>query len=59
MREVIEVKSFATDEIGPNDALAAQGIEAIESNLAELINWLGHDTSSRIPCRRSTAAGRR
>jgi L-lactate dehydrogenase complex protein LldF len=47
-REVIKVKSLATDEIGLNDALAAQGIEAIETDLAELINQLGHDTSSHI-----------
>jgi L-lactate dehydrogenase complex protein LldF len=47
-REVIKVKSLATDEIGLNDALAAQGIAAIETDLAELINQLGHDTSSHI-----------
>jgi L-lactate dehydrogenase complex protein LldF len=47
-RQVIKVKSLATDEIGMNDALAAQGIEAIETDLAELINQLGHDTSSHI-----------
>ena len=45
---MIKVKSLATDEIGLNDALAAQGIEAIETDLAELINQLGHDTSSHI-----------
>jgi L-lactate dehydrogenase complex protein LldF len=47
-REVIKVKSLATDEIGLNDALAAQGIEAFETDLAELINQLGHDTSTHI-----------
>jgi L-lactate dehydrogenase complex protein LldF len=47
-REVIKVKSLATDEIGLNDALAAQGVEAIETDLAELINQLAHDTSSHI-----------
>ena len=47
-REVIKVKSLATDEIGLNDALAADGVEAIETDLAELINQLGHDTSSHI-----------
>jgi len=47
-RQVIKVKSLATDEIGLNDALAKQGIEAIETDLAELINQLGHDTSSHI-----------
>jgi L-lactate dehydrogenase complex protein LldF len=47
-REVIKVKSLATDEIGLNDALAARGVEAIETDLAELINQLAHDTSSHI-----------
>ena len=37
-REVIKVKSLTTDEIGLNDALAGQGVEAIETDLAELIN---------------------
>ena len=48
VREVIKVKSLATDEIGLNDALAALGVEAIETDLAELINQLAHDTSSHI-----------
>jgi L-lactate dehydrogenase complex protein LldF len=47
-REVIKVKSLATDEIGLNDALAEQGIDAIETDLAELINQLAHDTASHI-----------
>jgi L-lactate dehydrogenase complex protein LldF len=47
-RQVIKVKSLATDEIELNDALAGQGIEAIETDLAELINQLGHETSSHI-----------
>ena len=42
-REVIKVKSMATDEIGLNDALAAAGIEAIETDLAELIVQLAED----------------
>ncbi len=42
-REAIKVKSMATDEIGLNDALAAQGIAAIETDLAELIIQLGDD----------------
>jgi L-lactate dehydrogenase complex protein LldF len=46
--EVVKVKSMATDEIGLNDALAARGIEALETDLAELINQLGGDTSSHI-----------
>ena len=47
-REVIKVKSIATDEIGLNDALAAQGIEAIETDLAELIVQLGKDRPSHF-----------
>jgi len=47
-REVIKVKSLATDEIGLNEALAAQGIEAIETDLAELIVQLSHDKQSHI-----------
>ena len=47
-REVIKVKSLATDEIGLNDALAAQGSAAIETDLAELIVQLGDDKSSHI-----------
>ncbi len=35
--EVIKVKSLLTDEIGLNEALAEQGIRAIETDLAELI----------------------
>jgi L-lactate dehydrogenase complex protein LldF len=35
--EVIKVKSLATDEIGMNEALAEQGIQALETDLAELI----------------------
>jgi L-lactate dehydrogenase complex protein LldF len=47
-RQVIKVKSIATDEIGLNAALHAEGVEAIETDLAELINQLGHDWSSHI-----------
>src|SRR4051795_2507268 len=47
-REVIKVKSMATDEIGLNDALAAEGIQAIETDLAELIVQLSHDRQSHI-----------
>jgi L-lactate dehydrogenase complex protein LldF len=46
--EVIKVKSMATDEIDLNDALAAAGISAIETDLAELIVQLGHDKQSHI-----------
>ena len=47
-REVIKVKSIATDEIELNDALAAEGISAIETDLAELIIQLAHERSSHI-----------
>ncbi len=47
-REVIKVKSIATDEIGLNDALAQQGISAIETDLAELILQLSNDKTSHI-----------
>ena len=47
-REVVKVKSIATDEIGLNEALAEQGIEAIETDLAELILQLAHDKTSHI-----------
>jgi L-lactate dehydrogenase complex protein LldF len=46
--EVVKVKSLATDEIGLNAALAERGIEALETDLAELINQLAGDTSSHI-----------
>jgi L-lactate dehydrogenase complex protein LldF len=46
--EVIKVKSLATDEIGMNEALAEQGIRAIETDLAELIIQLAHDRQSHI-----------
>ncbi|MFL6136389.1 MAG: lactate utilization protein B [Frankiaceae bacterium] len=47
-REVVKVKSITTDEIGLNDALAADGVRAIETDLAELIVQLGHDRSSHF-----------
>jgi L-lactate dehydrogenase complex protein LldF len=47
-REVIKVKSIATDEIGLNDALEREGISAIETDLAELILQLSHDKTSHI-----------
>jgi L-lactate dehydrogenase complex protein LldF len=46
--EVIKVKSLASDEIGLNEALARQGIAAIETDLAELIVQLGDDAPSHI-----------
>jgi L-lactate dehydrogenase complex protein LldF len=47
-REVIKVKSMATDEIGLNDALERAGITAHETDLAELIVQLAHDRPSHI-----------
>ena len=35
--EVVKMKSLTTDEIGLNDALAAVGIHALETDFAELI----------------------
>ncbi len=48
VREVIKVKSMVTDEIGLNDALAAEGIDSVETDLAELIVQLAHDRPSHI-----------
>ncbi|MFG2101206.1 LutB/LldF family L-lactate oxidation iron-sulfur protein [Micromonospora echinaurantiaca] len=45
---VIKVKSMATQEIGLNEALAAAGITAVETDLAELIVQLGEDRPSHI-----------
>ena len=44
----VKVKSMVTDEIGLNDALAAAGITAYETDLAELIVQLGRDRPSHI-----------
>ncbi len=46
--EVVKVKSMATQEINLNEALAAQGIAAWETDLAELIVQLGDDLPSHI-----------
>ncbi|MFG3056272.1 LutB/LldF family L-lactate oxidation iron-sulfur protein [Kitasatospora sp. NPDC048239] len=47
-REVVKVKSMATQEIGLNEALAEAGITAYETDLAELIVQLGDDRPSHI-----------
>ncbi|PRH77111.1 (4Fe-4S)-binding protein [Streptomyces solincola] len=47
-REVVKVKSMATQEIGLNEALEAAGIAAYETDLAELIVQLGEDRPSHI-----------
>jgi L-lactate dehydrogenase complex protein LldF len=46
--EVVKVKSMTTQEIGTNDALAAAGIGAVETDLAELIVQLGDDLPSHF-----------
>ena len=45
---IVKVKSMATQETGLNEALAADGITALETDLAELIVQLGHDRPSHI-----------
>ncbi|AWS45874.1 lactate utilization protein B [Streptosporangium sp. 'caverna'] len=45
---VVKVKSMATQEIGLNEALQAEGITAYETDLAELIVQLGDDWPSHI-----------
>src|SRR2546422_875363 len=47
-REIIKVKSLTTDETQLNRALAARGIDAIETDLAELIIQLAGESSSHI-----------
>ena len=46
--EIVKVKSITTDEIGLNRALAAAGIAATETDLAELIIQLAGESSSHI-----------
>ncbi len=46
--EVVKVKSMATQEIGLNEHLEAQGIAAVETDLAELIVQLDRDKPSHI-----------
>ncbi|MEU0005225.1 LutB/LldF family L-lactate oxidation iron-sulfur protein [Streptomyces sp. NPDC006314] len=46
--EVVKVKSMATQEIGLNEALEAEGVRAYETDLAELIVQLGGDRPSHI-----------
>ena len=47
-REVVKVKSIATDEIHLNGALEARGFAVTETDLAELINQLSGDRPSHI-----------
>ncbi len=48
IREVVKVKSLTTDEIGVNEALREHGIEAKETDLAELIVQLADEHPSHI-----------
>jgi L-lactate dehydrogenase complex protein LldF len=46
--EVVKVKSLTTDEIGLNAALAATGVRALETDLAELIVQLAGERPSHL-----------
>jgi L-lactate dehydrogenase complex protein LldF len=46
--EVVKVKSLTTDEIELNEALAAGGVQAVETDFAELILQLDGDWPSHI-----------
>jgi L-lactate dehydrogenase complex protein LldF len=46
--QVVKVKSMATQEIGLNEALAEAGIDAVETDLAELIVQLAGEVGSHI-----------
>jgi L-lactate dehydrogenase complex protein LldF len=48
IREVVKVKSMATQEIELNAALERDGVDVWETDLAELIVQLGHDLPSHI-----------
>lgn len=48
VREVVKVKSMATQEIGLNEALEGAGIDAVETDLAERIVQLAGDMPSHI-----------
>jgi L-lactate dehydrogenase complex protein LldF len=48
VREIVKVKSLTTDELELNERLAAGGVSAVETDLAELILQLDGDWSSHI-----------
>jgi L-lactate dehydrogenase complex protein LldF len=48
VEDVIKSKSLTTEECKLNEALEARGIHALETDLAQLIIQLGHDTPSHI-----------
>jgi len=47
-QRVIKIKSMTTDEIDLNPAMTAAGIDPIETDLADMIVQLAHDTPSHI-----------
>ncbi|HUP73797.1 MAG TPA: LutB/LldF family L-lactate oxidation iron-sulfur protein [Acidimicrobiales bacterium] len=47
-RLVVKGKSMASEEIHLNDALEAQGLEVVETDLGEFIIQLAHETPSHI-----------
>ena len=47
-KRVIKIKSMTTDEIDLNPAMQAAGIDPIETDLADMIVQLAHDTPSHI-----------
>ncbi len=47
-REVVKIKSMATQEIGLNDYFQHRGINPVETDLAELIVQLGQDRPSHV-----------
>jgi L-lactate dehydrogenase complex protein LldF len=48
VKEIVKIKSMATQEIGLNEALEEAGIDALETDLAELIVQLAGDKPSHI-----------
>ncbi len=47
-RRVVKVKSMASEEIGLNPALEADGVEVVETDLGEYVVQLDHDRPSHI-----------
>jgi L-lactate dehydrogenase complex protein LldF len=47
-REVVKVKSNTTDEISLNEALGREGVDVLETDLAEFIIQLADESSSHI-----------
>lgn len=47
-KSVVKVKSITTDEVGLNEALEGRGVQAVETDLAELIIQLASEESSHF-----------